>query len=561
VKEEAAMTRLYDATNYDDRLIHKVVEWQAANNPERLFLQQDDRYVTFAETGVMARRYADGLRAFGIEKGDVVAMVMSPSPDVVLAGLGVVRLGGIFMTLNTEFRKDFLAEAIAMSRARILIIDAAYADRLLELETLGEVEHVFVKGDIPQGLDARPLESLTDNDGSGPAGDIQPGDNAFVWWSSGTTGKQKGVMHTHASLMFRGYRGGLKLADDEVSYACTPMYLGSPWNVSIWMSLVGGTTVAIDPAFSVSKFWDRIRFYGATRTILLGAMHVHLLQAAPRPDDRDHTLREAFFTPCPYEKMPEYKERFGIAKLPQAFGTSEAMTIFEAPDDGTPWSGRAVGRPVPHYEVKLLDDRGIEVPVGQVGEICLRPKLPDIMFNGYFGNAEATWAISRNFWHHVGDFARRDEDGIYYFEGRKKDYIRYKGRNLALAEVEMAVSRHPKVDLVAAFGVQSAEIQSEDELALAIVLKEGVECSGAEIADYLTDHAPYYFVPRYIDFLNALPLNGHGRVVKDELSKSRPADRWDGRDHGYSGKRSQKQLEEAGRWVRGAGSGSADVFG
>lgn len=531
------MTRLYDARDYNARLAHEVVEWQAVNNGDRVFLRQDERRVTFAQTAQAMRRYSDGLRALGLEKGEVVAMVMAPSPDVVLAGLGAARLGAIFMTLNTEFRRDYLASALELSTARVLIIDAEYAGRLLELESIGQIEHVFVKGPIPDGLDARPLEALTDNDGSGPAGDVQPCDEMFVWWSSGTTGKQKGVAHTHSSLMFRGWRGGRHLADDEVSYACTPMYLGSPWNVSIWMSLVGASEVAIDPAFSVSRFWDRVRYYRATRTILLGAMHVHLLQAPVRPDDRDHTLREAFFTPVLYENMPRYKERFGIASLPQSFGTSEALTIFEAPDDGTPWQGRAIGRPVDHYEVALLDERGIEVPVGDIGEICLRPRGPDIMFNGYFRDPAATWSMSRNFWHHVGDLARKDADGVYYFEGRKKDYIRYKGRNIALAEVEIAVSRFAKVSSAAAFGVQSVEIESEDELALAVVIAEGESCSAEDIADYLGENAPYYFVPRYIDFLSALPLNGHGRVIKDELSRSSPKDRWDSQAAGYSAKR------------------------
>lgn len=180
-----------------------------------------------------------------------------------------------------------------------------------------------------------------------------------------------------------------------------------------------------------------------------------------------------------------------------------------------------------------MDDRCIEVPTGEIGEICIRPRAPDVMFNGYFNNAEATWSTLRNFWHHVGDLARKDEDGIFYFEGRKKDYIRYKGRNIALAEVEMAVAQFPKLSAVAAFGVRSAEVESEDELALAIVLAAKVSCTPEEIADFLKDNAPYYFVPRYIDFLKELPLNGHGRVVKDVLSKSNPADRWDARAMGY----------------------------
>jgi crotonobetaine/carnitine-CoA ligase len=230
--------------------------------------------------------------------------------------------------------------------------------------------------------------------------------------------------------------------------------------------------------------------------------------------------------------MSTYRERFGIETFPQAYGTSEAMTIFEAPDDGTPWQGSALGRPVSHYEVQLVDDRGIEVPVGEIGEICLRPRHPDIMFDGYFGDADATLRSSRNFWHHVGDTAYRDEEGIFYFAGRKKDYIRFKGRNIALGEVEVVAEQHPGLSDVSAFGVQSSEIESESELALAVVRKPGSSCSALEIAEFIAANAPYYLVPRYIDVRDTMPLNGHGRVVKDELAK-KSAFSWDAVAAGY----------------------------
>ena len=202
------MTRLYDASDYDARLAHEVVEWQARHNGTRIFLRQEEQRVSFSDTAEMMRRYSDRLRALGFAKGDVLAMMMAPSPDVVLTGLGAARLGGIFVTLNADFRRDYLAAALEDSTARVLVVDADYAERLLELHSWGPVEHVFVKGRIPDGLDARPIDWLADNDGPGTAGDVRPGDDMFVWWSSGTTGKQKGVTHTHCSLMHRGWRGG-----------------------------------------------------------------------------------------------------------------------------------------------------------------------------------------------------------------------------------------------------------------------------------------------------------------------------------------------------------------
>ncbi|WP_036764752.1 AMP-binding protein [Paracoccus pantotrophus] len=523
--------RLYDGDTYQNRILPRVISWQADNNGDRVFLRQDERRFTFSDTDALVRRYAQGLYEMGLRKGDVLALLMKPSPDLVLVAFGAARLGAIFMPLCTDYKAAFLGNSFELSRARILVVDADLHERLAGASTMATIEHVIVNGDCP-GHVGMTLEHLADNPGTLAEGDIHPSDPAIVWWSSGTTGRPKGVTHTHSSTVYRGWRGGQKLAADDVLYACTPMYLGSPWNVSIWQSLVGAGQTAIDPAFSVSRFWDRIRYYQATSTILLGAMHVHLLQAPERPDDRDHTLRNGFFVPLRYDQMDTYRQRFGIQTFPQAFGASETTTIFEAPDDGTPWKNGALGRPVAHYEVQLQDDDGNEVPVGEIGEICLRPRKPDIMFSGYFGDPEATLKVMTNYWYHVGDTAWKDEDGIYYFCGRKKDYIRYKGRNIALGEVEELLAAMPGISTVAAYGVQSEEVESEFELAVAAVPLESANLQPLDIARFIDENAPYYLVPRYIDCVESLPLNGHGRVVKEVLSKSSPR-KWDAKAEGF----------------------------
>src|SRR5690606_29005689 len=119
--------------------------------------------------------------------------------------------------------------------------------------------------------------------------------------------------------------------------------------------------------------------------------------------------------------------RFGIESMPQAYGTSETFMIFDADDDGTPWRNAALGRPMPHVEVAILDEFDRECPTGVAGEICVRPREPGVLFAGYFRDPERTLKSWRNLWHHTGDMAYRGEDGIYDFADRKADYIRYKG--------------------------------------------------------------------------------------------------------------------------------------
>jgi crotonobetaine/carnitine-CoA ligase len=353
----------------------------------------------------------------------------------------------------------------------------------------------------------------------------------MMWWSSGTTGAPKGIMQTHAGLMRSAsyWIADRDIRDDEVWYSCLPMYLGGAYTTALWPSLVSGTAVGIDARLSVSRFWDRVRHYGATQIFTLGAMHMFLLQAQERPDDRDNPVRCAVPVPMPWSDVPRFKERFGIDQVLQAYGQSEVpCRIFSAPDDGTVWRANAIGRPVHWLDVRLVDDNDDDVPVGEVGEIVVRPKEPFVLFAGYFNAPEVTAQTWRNLWHHTGDLARAEPDGQYFFADRKKDYIRYKGRNISMVEVEAVVAKHPHVADVAAFGRTSAELESEAELAIAVVPRPDTKVEPIELARFINDSAPYYFVPRYIEVVPDLPRNAQYKVDKVAL-RSRPvaANAWD----------------------------------
>lgn len=162
-------------------------------------------------------------------------------------------------------------------------------------------------------------------------------------------------------------------------------------------------------------------------------MHVYLWQAPPRPDDADNPVRVAGAVPMPAALREPFKRRFGIEALYEGYGQSEVMTLLTRVDDGTvAWAPDAAGVPAPGIELRLLDDDDREVGVGEVGEFCVRPDEPDVLFNGYFHNPEATLAAYRNLWYHTGDLGRRDGHGQYFFVDRKADYIRYKGRRRVL---------------------------------------------------------------------------------------------------------------------------------
>jgi crotonobetaine/carnitine-CoA ligase len=509
----------YDLTHPHDRVIGKILAAQAAVQPDAEWLVDECQSVTFNKADRLVNRYANGLAALGVKPGMVVAMIMEPSIEVVLVSFAVSRIGAIFMTVSTDFSGRFLANAIKACQAHVLIVDAEIAPRVEKLGDLKEIAAVFVNGDVAgSSSGVRRLADLLNADDSPPKHAASWLDPVQVWWSSGTTGAPKGVMHSHSSVLMQVLSHDRDIRPGDTLYSCTPVYLGSSWTGTIYPSLVHGVRAAIDKKFSVSKFWDRVNQFKATHAFTLGAMHMHLWNAPERASDRDNTLRRFAAMPMAPDIIRQFKARFGIEDMRQGYGTSETFRVFDETDHADEdRSGAVLGYPVPHLDVALLDEEDMPVPEGQAGEICVRPKEPGLIFSGYFRDAERTAETWRSLWHHTGDMAMRGSDGLYRFADRKKDYIRYKGRNMSMFEVEDVVMRHPAVKDVAAFGIESKELESESELMISVVVQEGSTLTAAELARYINTEAPYYFVPRYIDFAAKLPRNDHGRLVKQDL--------------------------------------------
>ncbi len=181
-----------------------------------------------------------------------------------------------------------------------------------------------------------------------------------------------------------------------------------------------------------------------------------------------------------------------------------------------------------------MDDTGNEVPVDEAGELWVRPRRPFVIFNGYFDDPQATTKAFEGEWYRTGDMLRRDADHHFFFVDRKKDAVRYKGRNISTFEVEMVARRHPAIADCGAFGIPSQELASEDEIKLNVILKPGVGASEEEIARFINDNAPYFFVPRYIEFVTELPYTPTQKLQKYKLREAGlgPAT-WDARKVGF----------------------------
>jgi crotonobetaine/carnitine-CoA ligase len=508
----------------EDRVLGRVLRAQAEKIPDAPFLLAGDERYSYGRANELANRYAAGLAGLGVARGDTVALLMETCPEFALTSFAANKLGAVWVPTNVDYKGAWLRQTLEDSRARVLVADAALLPRVAELGAGLPFERVVVRGAADGqalGIPLQPLAEFAELPAAEPdPAELSYGDTAAVLWTSGTTGRSKGVMQSHNAWL-RGAESGARnsgVRAGDVLYCCLPMYNSAAWVACVYRALVSGIPVGIDARFSASDFWERCRHYGATMTFTLGAMHIFLWQAPARPDDADHPVRAASMVPLPDELIEPMKQRFGLESIDQGYGQSEVMGLFSRSSDAArSWKPRSLGDPLDGLEVALLDDDDLPVPEGQVGELCVRPTEPYVIFNGYFHQPEATLRAWRNLWYHTGDLGRCDEDGDWFFVDRKADYIRFKGRNISSFAVEAAVAAHPAVKECAAHGVTSAELESEAELKVVVVLHDGQTLEAEALARFVNDNAPHFFVPRYIEFTDELPHTPTGRVQKYRL--------------------------------------------
>jgi carnitine-CoA ligase len=510
-----------------DRILGEILRSQADRIGADEFLVEETTRLTYAEVDDLADRHANAYAALGVGPGDTVAFLMHNSVDLAVTSFGVNRLGAIWSTVSVEYRGEWLGELLNSVRSSVLVLDD---DLWPVVAALPEhsFRHIVVRGSSEQVCAEAPagiaVHELADFAHADPARFNYPkhyGDTNAILWTSGTTGRSKGVMQSHNVWVTYSqrhndvYRGGVR--DGERFYGCIPMYNSGGWIMNVYPALLSGVQACIDKRFSVSDYWNRIRYFDAHHTILLGTMPLYLAEQPHRDDDAANPLRTAVINPLP-RTMREFMDRFGLETVISGFGQSEIMgaTVYRSDWPLKPGSSGYVRDDDP-VETSLLDDDDNEVAEGEVGEICVRPRVPFAIFNGYFRQPDATLDAFRNLWYHTGDLARRDADGELFFADRKKDSLRHKGRNINSFEVEHIARQFPGVTDAAAVGVKLLDQDHEEELRICLMSPGDSTVDPMAFCEFMDAHAPYFFVPRYVDVLDAFPLTPTGKVQKFKL--------------------------------------------
>lgn len=508
---------------------------RGTEEPDKIFLQQveGDRTLTYGEAHTTALRWAHAFERLGVGHSDTVCSMLPVGFDAVHCWVGLTWLVAWEVPVNTSYQGQMLAYTLENSNARVAVVAERYLDRLAALDgPVGRVETIVVPdatGPLPE-LPYQMIGSTEFLDGvdapdtfEGP----QPWDVVEIFYTSGTTGPSKGVLYTHTQQWASA--AGLDdqpPGEDEAFYCPFPMYHVSG-KVYVYNFARLGIRGVFREQFKTDEFWDDVRAYGCTSTLLLGAMANFVHRQPPRPDDADSPLQTVLMVPL-IPELDDFRTRFGV-DVTTVFNMTEISCPIVANEDevgGMPVD--ACGRTRASYECRVVDEQDYEVPRGQLGELVVRADEPWMLNAGYFNMPDKTAEAWRNGWFHTGDGFVQDDEGWFHFVDRKKDAIRRRGENISSMEVETGVNAHPAVLESAVIAVPSE--WGEDEVKAVIVCKPGSSVDAAELHAFLVESMPKFMVPRFIEFVDALPKTPTEKVRKVALREAGVNERtWDAR--------------------------------
>jgi crotonobetaine/carnitine-CoA ligase len=504
--------------------INAVVRNAARKWGNRPFIDFTGRVVTFAELDQEACRLANGLRKFGITKGQTVVTLLDNNAEGVFIWLAINKLGAISVPVNTAYKGEFLRHQIADAGPSIVLGESEYMERFAAIaDKLPGVRTLVYRGDAPSlpqiSQDVLPWSAVRSDDASDPDVAVKPGDPAVIIYTGGTTGPSKGCVNSHnyACNLARQISDATRRSPESVTWTPLPIFHFNALTATILPNLMLGARVALYPRFSVSNFWPEIERTGANDCSLLASMLV-LLATAPDTEVSKRCygqLKIVAGAPFSPEIMKIWKERFGVEHTRQGgFGLSECSLITSLPadDPGKPGSS---GKRNDCFDVRIVDDNDCELPPNTPGEIIVRPLKPHVMFEGYWNRPEDTFRLMRNQWFHTGDIGMFDDDGYFYFVDRKKDYLRRRGENISSFEMEITFRNHPDIQDVAVHAVK-AEL-TEDEVKVTAVLQPGSTLTEEALCRWSIDQVPYFAVPRFIEFRKEVPRSPVGRILKYQL--------------------------------------------
>ncbi|AXF55350.1 AMP-binding protein [Salicibibacter kimchii] len=562
--------RLFEKSlNTNDEMITKKLERWADEIGDKTFFYygEEGQHFSFKRFNEMANSIAHYLQNKGVKKGDHISVFLMNPLVTTLSMFGIWKAGAIFSPINFNYKGSLLSYQINDTQPVWLITERRMIPRLNEvvkdLPTLNALihdpkpdEHDY-SADV---LDVKPdhfnvfdfndtLEGPKEN----PNVLLNYWDTANIIYTSGTTGPAKGVRQSYRWIHAYTYYLQKFTSQEDVVYNDLPMYhVGGAFALLARAAFVG-STVAVWDKFSPTDFWNRIEKSGASTAILLDVMIPWLMKAPKTSTDHNNSLSKVYMQPLP-QYHHDVAVRFGFDFVFSGFGQTEAGNAFvsvinelngvngtpqelykgysyretlsiakelevEIKEGKEPLEKGFMGKPSSFLEATILNDRDEECLAGEVGQLAVRPKYPNLLLDGYYNKPEATIKASTNYWFHTGDAAYKDEEGVFYFVDRMGDVIRKKGENVSSYQVEDMLSDHESVNVSAVFPIPANE-GDEDDIVACVTLKEGEDITEVELEGWIKKRIPKFMQPSIVRIVTHIPRTATNKIEKFKLKNN-----------------------------------------
>ncbi|VAX34957.1 Long-chain-fatty-acid--CoA ligase [hydrothermal vent metagenome] len=493
-----------------------VLEKAAEQYDQKLAIIFQDEQISFQQLKISAFKLANVLKAQGVGKGDKVAFYLPNCPQYVYSYLASFCLGAVGVPLDFMLKEDELISCLSHSETKVLIAMNKDDVDLKEVnKNVASLEKVILCAEVFEGalsyqdLMAEASEALDEVS----IGDKDP---SLIMYTSGTTGKPKGILlnYKHLEGSPEAMKHFVDLTDKDIKLAAIPLSHIAGF-IYIQNCLCFGITTVLMGRFNPFQFLENIAKYKVTCFHIVPAMYMAMLTLKQIEKYDLSSLRWVVVFGAP--SSPEIMERFHKycpnAKLLNGWGMTETCP----PNTVTPLDSdniASIGKPAPNCEIKIFDEENNTLPANTVGEIVIRGW---IIMDEYYKDPEATATMKRDGWLYTGDLGRFDEEGFLYIMGRKKEMIKVSGQLVYAPEVEAAFYKHEGVAEVAVIGVPD-ELRGEVIKAF-VVLKEGESLTPEDLRHFVKEHLANFKVPQSVELQDELPKNRTGKIDKALLKK------------------------------------------
>ena len=494
--------------------IVKLLETQAQKYPKRPAIIFQGQTITFSQVKETSFKLANSLIRLGVNRGDKIAIYISNCPEYIYSYLACWSIGATCVPLDFMLTQEEVSSCLSHSEAKFLITKSKPTISWEELQKSSpQLKNIILFHE--QREKYLSFEQLLNTGTSDiPCAEVKDTDSAIIFYTSGTTGKPKGVLVSYLQLGAspRAMEYFVNLGDKDIALCALPLsHVGGL--VFLQGIIFLGPTVVLMERFIPLEFLKNVQNYKITCFWLVPSMYYAILQLKEFESIDLSSLNwiVSFGAPSSADQLRRFHQYCPRAELVHGWG----MTETNAPSIVLPLGSKkieSVGKPVPWLEAKIFDDQDKEVSIGSIGEIVVKGW---VVTDGYYKDPQLTAEVLGNGWFHTGDLGKFDSEGHLYIVGRKKEMIKVGGEIVFEPEVEAAIHKHPAVSEAAVVGVADA-LRGEVPKAY-ICLKQGEKITEEDLRFFLRQHLAHFKIPHYFEFRDSLLKNRTGKIDKELL--------------------------------------------